>query len=94
MKLREIKKDIEYVIGAFIDDCSLFSSLNANADDDALGQLLNKAVDLYNDLRDKVNANVEGKNAAYYTAIRKELLEKTSALYDELSAQVKNTVKA
>lgn len=94
MKLREIKKDIEYVIGAFIDDCSLFSSLNANADDDALGQLLNKAVDLYNDLRDKVNANVEGKNAAYYTAIRKELLEKTNALYDELSAQVKNTVKA
>ncbi len=94
MKLREIKKDIEYVIGAFIDDCSLFSSLNANADDDALGQLLNKAVDLYNDLRDKVNANVEGKNAAYYTAIRKELLEKTSALYDELSAQVKSTVKA
>lgn len=37
MNLRDIKKDIEYVIGAFIDDCSLFSALNQKADDEALG---------------------------------------------------------
>lgn len=35
MNLRDIKKDIEYVIGAFIDDCSLFSAINQKADDEA-----------------------------------------------------------
>ena len=58
MNLRDIKKDIEYVIGAFIDDCSLFSALNQKADDEALGGLFDEAVKLYNDLRDKVNAKV------------------------------------
>ena len=88
--LRSIKKDIEYVIGAFIDDCSLFSAVNPDADDAALGQLLDKAVALFNDLKDKVNAKPEGAKAAYFTSIRKELIEKTDALYDNLSELVKS----
>ena len=51
MNLRDIKKDIEYVIGAFVDDCALFLSVHP------------------------------GKNA--------DLLEKTDALYDQLSEAVK-----
>jgi len=91
MNLRDIKKDIEYVIGAFIDDCSVFCAVNPAADDEALGGLFDEAVDLYNELKDKVNANVEGKKAAYYASIRKELLEKTDALYEKLSAMVKKS---
>ncbi len=93
MNLRDIKKDIEYVIGAFIDDCSLFSALNQKADDEALGGLFDEAVKLYNDLRDKVNATVEGKKAAYYAGVRKELLEKTDELYRKLSDLIKSTTK-
>ena len=89
MTLRDVKKDIEYVIGAFIDDCSIFSSVNAKADDEALGGLLDEAVSLYNDLKDKVNFKGEGKKGAYYASIRKELLEKTDGLYDQLSEAVK-----
>ncbi len=96
MNLRDIKKDIEYVIGAFIDDCSLFSAINQKADDEALGGLLDEAVNLFNDLRDKVNAKVEGKKgqkAAHYAGIRKELLEKTDAMYQKLSELIKATAK-
>lgn len=89
MNLREIKKDIEYVIGAFIDDCSLFSSVNSKADDEALGGLLDEAVNLFNDLKDKVNTKSEGKKGAYYASIRQELLEKTDELYAKLSEIVK-----
>ena len=85
MNLRDIKKDIEYVIGAFIDDCSLFSSVNSKADDEALGGLLDEAVNLFNDLKDKVNMKPEGKKGAYYASIRQELLEKTDELYAKLS---------
>ena len=94
MNLRDVKKDIEYVIGAFIDDCSLFSSVNEKADDEALGALLDEAVELYNDLKDKVNVKGEGRKAAYYASIRKELLEKTDGLYAKLSEIVKKAGKA
>jgi hypothetical protein len=94
MNLRDIKKDIEYVIGAFIDDCSLFSVVNKAADDDKLAELLDEAVNLYNDLKDKVNEKVEGSKAAYFATIRQELLEKTDALYEKLSGMVKQTAKS
>ena len=91
MNLRDIKKDIQYVIGAFIDDCTLFLNVNPdskNADD--ITGLIDKAVDLYNDLRDKVVKSAGAENPKLcFDSIRKELLEKTDALYDELSAAVK-----
>ena len=89
MNLRDIKKDIKYVIGAFVDDCSLFSVVNRGADDEALADLLQEAVDLYNDLLDKANSKVEGAKSVYFNSIRKELLEKTNALYEKLSEMVK-----
>ena len=90
MNLRDIKKDIQYVIGAFIDDCTLFLNMNPGKSADEVTNLIDKAVDLYNDLRDKVvkSAGAE-KPKLCYNSIRKELLEKTDALYDELSAAVK-----
>lgn len=90
MNLRDIKKDIQYVIGAFIDDCTLFLNINPGKNADEIAGLIDKAVDLYNDLRDKVvkSAGAE-KPKLCYTSIRKELFEKTDALYDELSAAAK-----
>ena len=55
--------------------------------------LMEEAVDLYNELRDKVNAKFEGSSKAYYTALRKEILTKTNALYEKLSAAVKESTK-
>ncbi|MBQ7751234.1 MAG: hypothetical protein IJR77_08475 [Bacteroidales bacterium] len=89
MNLRDIKKDIEYVVGAFVDDCALFLTVNPGKNADEIADLVDEAIDLYNNLRDKVNAPAEGGKKAYYNEIRKELLEKTDALYDRLSAAVK-----
>lgn len=88
MNLRDIKKDIEYIIGEFIDDCSLFVTLNPGKDSDEVAKIIEEAVDLYNDLKDKVNAKVEGSKKAYYDGIRKELFEKTDALCEKLSSAV------
>ena len=79
------------MIGAFIDDCSLFSSVNSKADDEALGGLLDDAINLYNDLKDKVNMKGEGKKGEYFASLRKELLEKTDELYAKLSDVVKKS---
>jgi len=89
MSLRDFKKDIEYFIGEFIDDCTLFVSLNPGKNDEKVTTLLEEAVDLYNDMRDKANVKIEGKKGAYFAGLRKEAAEKIDGLYEQLSALVK-----
>ena len=91
MNLRDIKKDIEYVIGAFVDDCALFLSVHPGKNADGIADLIDGAVDLFNDLRDKL-AHPEGNKRAFYNGVRKELLEKTDELYDRLSEAVKKGI--
>ncbi len=86
--LRGIKKDIDYVLSAFIEDCTLVAAVNSKVTEDKASELMEEAVDLYNELRDKVN-QVEGPARQYYNALRKEVLERTDALYEKLSAAVK-----
>ena len=89
MNIRDIKKDIEYVLSAFVEDCSVVASVNSKVAESAAGELMEEAIDLYNELRDKVNIKVEGSKKAYYNDLRKEILTKTDALYEKLSAAVK-----
>lgn len=93
MNLRDIKKDIEYVLGAFIEDCSVVAAVNPKVTDSDAAELMEEAIELFNELRDKVNAKFEGTPKAYFTALRKEVLEKTDALYSKLSQAVKDAVK-
>lgn len=88
MNLRNIKKDIDYVLSSFIEDCTLVAAVNSKVTEDKASELMEEAVDLYNELRDKVN-QVEGPARQYYNALRKEVLERTDALYEKLSAAVK-----
>ena len=94
MNLRDIKKDIDYVLSAFIEDCALCVAVNPNADESAVSDLMDDAIDLYNELRDKVVAKVDGSKKAYYNDLRKEILERTDALYTKLSEAVANGNKA
>ena len=93
MNLRDIKKDIEYVLSAFVEDCSVVACVNPKVTDGSVSELMEEAIELYNELRDKVNAKAEGSKKAYYNELRKEVLTKTDALYEKLSAAVKEAVK-
>ena len=92
MNLRDIKKDIEYVLGAFLEDCSVVASSNSKVAEGTVSELMEEAVVLYNELRDKVNAKVDNKKA-HYPELRKEIVSRTDALYEKLSAAVKDAVK-
>ena len=91
--LRGIKKDIEYVLSAFVEDCSVVACVNPKVTDGNVSELMEEAIDLYNELRDKVNAKIEGSKKSYYNELRKEVLTRTDALYEKLSAAVKEAVK-
>ena len=58
MTLRDFKKDVEYFVGEFVDDCSLFITLNPPNSTEKMAEVVSEAVDLYNDLKDKANAKV------------------------------------
>ena len=89
MTLRDFKKDVEYFVGEFVDDCSLFITLNPHKSTEKMAEVVSEAVDLYNDLKDKANAKVEPKmRKAWFAGLRKEMFEKTDALYEKLIAIV------
>lgn len=102
MNLRDVKKDIEYFIGEFIDDCSLFVMLNPGKDTEEVNNIISEAVDLYNDLKDKINnapraekkkkekiTRKDRKNLApYFDGIRREMLEKLDELSEKLSTTI------
>ena len=87
MNLRVFKKDIEYFVAEFIDDCALFVALNPHKDADEIAQIIDEAVDLYNELKCKAN-HAEGNKRAYFNALTKEMFEKIDALCEKLSAVV------
>ncbi len=94
MNLRDIKKDIEYVLGAFLEDCYVVASTNDKLSPDTVSDFMDEAVELYNEYRDKVNAKVEkAERKAYYNNLRKDLLVATDALYEKLSAALKEAIK-
>ena len=88
MNLRDFKKDVEYIVGEFVDDCALFLCLNPNQDSGQIATIIDEAVDLYNEMKDKANEQVEGNKRVYFAGLRKEMVEKVDGLYERLSAIV------
>jgi hypothetical protein len=87
MNLRVFKKDIEFFIGEFIEDCELFIILNPHKNAEKIDEIVDEAVNLYNDLKQKA-AHPEGNKKAYYTGLTKAMFEKLDELSEQLSAVV------
>ncbi len=88
MNLRDFKKDVEYLVGEFVDDCTLFLAINPGKATDEVAAVIEEAVELYNNMKNKANEHIEGKKGAYYAGLRKEMCEKVDALYEKLSSIV------
>jgi len=88
MNLRDFKKDIEYVIGDFIEDCANFIYRNPDKATDDVYAIVDEACELFDDLRDKANKVPESGRKAYYNTLRKDLVEKVDGLYEKLSSKI------
>ena len=87
MNLRVFKKDIEFFVAEFIDDCALFVALNPHKDADEIVTIIDEAIELYNDLKCRAN-HPEGNKKAFYTGLTKEMFEKLDELCEKLSSAV------
>jgi hypothetical protein len=90
MNLRDIKKDIEFLVGDFVEDCLLFAMLHPEKDITAVEGLINEASDFADALFDKVNHPApDVKARTYYNRIGAELLTGLDTLCEKLSALAK-----
>jgi hypothetical protein len=88
--VRELKKDIDFLVFEVISDCFVYSNLHPDNKSDELTALINDAVELRNDLIARVN-NPDGKDnpkivKAYYKSVAKDLMSGVDKLFERLSA--------
>ena len=87
--IRNLKKDVDYLVSEVLSDSYTCMIINDNVDKEKVIGVMEAAVELRNDLFDKINTVPDGKEAksvkAYYNLIRKELCEGTGKLFEELS---------
>jgi hypothetical protein len=87
--VRELKKDIDYLIYEVIADCFVFSDIHPDLRSEELSAIISDAVELRNDLIARVN-NPDGKDnpkivKAYYKSVGKDLLSGVDSLFTRLS---------
>jgi hypothetical protein len=87
--IRDLKKDIDYLIFEVISDCFAYSTLHPDNKSDELTALIADAVEFRNDLIARVN-NPDGKDnpkivKAYYKSVAKDLLVGVDKLFERLS---------
>jgi hypothetical protein len=88
--VRELKKDIDYLVFEVISDCFTYSNIHSDNKSDELSTLISDAVEFRNDLIARVN-NPDGKDnpkivKVYYKTVEKDLLTGVDKLFERLSA--------
>ena len=88
--VRELKKDIDFLVFEVISDCFTYSNIHSDNKSDELSTLISDAVEFRNDLIARVN-NPDGKDnpkivKAYYKSVEKDLLTGVDKLFERLSA--------
>lgn len=95
--IRNIKKDLTYLVNEVISDASIALYFQPADRREALFAIINKAAELNNSLLDRINRPAEKHNRSlvrkHYAQIRREMNEGVENLFAELSQACK-TAKA
>ena len=88
--VRELKKDIDYLVFEVISDCFTYSNIHSDNKSDELSTLISDVDEFRNDLIARVN-NPDGKDnpkivKTYYKTVEKDLLTGVDKLFERLSA--------
>jgi hypothetical protein len=83
--LRKIKKDIDFLINEVISDCYLFLSFHPGGKEDEVRNILLEAVNLRNNLYDRVNTAPSDGRRQHYVAISKDLIKEVDRLFGRVS---------
>ena len=82
--IRDLKKDINYVLGDIIEAVYLVDAANNKTDSEEGAKIIDSAIATFDELIAKVNQKVENR-PAHLKAVKEELHKKGEALIAELN---------
>ncbi|MBP3425915.1 MAG: hypothetical protein J6K81_04270 [Rikenellaceae bacterium] len=86
--VKRLKKDIDYLVEEVVTDCYLSIYFHSERKEEIVG-VMNKAVELRNELFGRINSPAEPHNkslvAKHYAQIRRDMFAGVDALFTELS---------
>lgn len=87
--IRFTKKEIAYLTGEVISNCYLALYFQGKEQEDAILKIIDKAVELHNELIYRVNNPAEKHNRSlikkHYRAIENDMITRVDALFQEIS---------
>ena len=83
--IKNLKKDINYVLGDIIEECYTWEILNPKADKKATEAIIDEAIESFDNLIEKVNAKDVENKKQHFKAINAELEEKGRKLIDQIN---------
>ena len=86
-KIRDLKNEVNYLIFEIISDCNTVIALHADKKEATL-KLVNEAIELRNDLIQKINHPKE-TTPQYFKGLKKELVEGADKIFEKLRKLIK-----
>jgi len=84
-KVRDLKKDINYVLGDIIEAVYIWEYANKDKDTKKSEAIIDEAIEVFDDLIAKVNTKKVEDKKAHFNTISKELEEKGIALIEKIN---------
>ncbi|GAB5475334.1 MAG: hypothetical protein Mars2KO_34330 [Maribacter sp.] len=83
--IRDLKKDINYVLGDIIEAVYIVEAANNKQDSKEGAKIIDGAIETFDDLIVKVNQRDVENRKAHLKGVREELEKKSKALVDQLN---------
>ena len=92
--IRNLKKDVNYLIEVVCADSYAATIFNGNIDTDKVAAIISDALVLRQDMINRINHPDVDKNDRkavrnYYKGLQNEIIEKVDGMFSELSAAIK-----
>ena len=84
-KVRDLKKDINYVLGDIIEAVYIWEYNNTDKDTKKSEAIIDEAIATFDELIEKVNKRDVENKRAHFRAINKELEDRGRALIDKIN---------
>ncbi len=84
--IRDLKKDINFVLGDIIEAVYIWEAGSGNKESEEGTVIIDKAIDVFDELMNKVHQKDVEDRKAHFRSIRNELEEKATQLVDQLNS--------
>lgn len=85
--VKNLKKDINYVLGDVIEMCYVWEFSHPKEDSQKTKKIIDEAISVFDNLLEKVNQGQKAENKkAHYKSIQKELEETASKLIKDINS--------